>query len=138
MTLSDDLISAAERGDTKLLDTLIKPSIEAIQADLDRAASQVASKLKHGAVELLLAKGASKTSALRGYAQGGDLQHLQSYFDQGVDVNVPSSSGQTALILAARYDHLEVVKALLDNGADIHATNEDENTACLLYTSRCV
>ncbi len=40
-----------------------------------------------------------------------------------VDTNIPNLSAQTPLMLAVRQGNLQVVKLLLDHGADVHATD---------------
>ena len=47
----------------------------------------------------------------------------------GAEVNAVDNDGNTALILAARKGHIEVVKALLDNRTDVDTGNEACNTA---------
>jgi ankyrin repeat protein len=43
---------------------------------------------------------------------------LQAAFDNHVDVNSLSSSGESALILAIQHTHLDAVRALLAHGAN--------------------
>ena len=48
--------------------------------------------------------------------------------DHGADVNRPSSAGQTPLILAAVGGHKELVKVLLEAGANPRAVNSHGQT----------
>jgi ankyrin repeat protein len=55
----------------------------------------------------------------------GDVNSMLKVLELGVDVN-------TALILAAEKGYAEVVKALLDKGADINVRSDDGSTALIL------
>lgn len=56
--------------------------------------------------------------ALRAAASHGDVAVVGELLAQGVDVDDASEYGATALVLAALNGHPEVVRALLDAGAD--------------------
>lgn len=45
------------------------------------------------------------------------------------DIEASDANGNTALLLAARYEHKEVVRLLLKNGADVEASDENGQTA---------
>lgn len=66
-----------------------------------------------------------------GSAGSGDLQTVQELLkDGGVDVNVHGSfGGPTALIVAARLGHVEIVKTLLAHGAEVNAEDDYGQTA---------
>ncbi len=57
-------------------------------------------------------------------AYRGDLAEMKALFAEGVDVNASTGGGghetDPALIVAAGEGHIEVVKFLLDNGADVN------------------
>ncbi len=50
----------------------------------------------------------------------GDLEIVKKFIEYGVDVN-ESSDGVTPLMLAARYNKVEIMKFLLENGANVDA-----------------
>lgn len=49
-------------------------------------------------------------------------------FDHGADIMAVNNAGWTPLDWAAEQGHIEVVKTLLDSGADITMANIDEQT----------
>jgi hypothetical protein len=60
-------------------------------------------------------------------AISGELDIAKELVDEGVDVNVQSSEGQTALTKAAEFEHYDIVMFLLNNGAT-HQACEEGNT----------
>src|SRR5215467_14021541 len=51
-------------------------------------------------------------------ARKGDVAALKTFLDHGVDVNAKTRYGATALSYACDKGHLEVVKLLIERGAD--------------------
>lgn len=82
-------------------------------------------------VETALAKGAKpdfffrpedQKNALHISSERGSAHIVTALLDAGANVNcVAISSKNTALILAAQFNHSEVVKILLERGADVNA-----------------
>ncbi|MCL2720281.1 MAG: ankyrin repeat domain-containing protein [Treponema sp.] len=66
------------------------------------------------------------------------FEFAKLFIQAGADVNYQYplsrdySDGMTALLHASRYDNLELVRLLVDRGADINARNRDGNTALSL------
>ena len=63
----------------------------------------------------------------------GRIEKVESYLNSNIgkkfDLNSrQSSSGRTPLSLAASENHFEIVKQLIDMGADVNFQNEDEST----------
>jgi ankyrin repeat protein len=58
----------------------------------------------------------------------GDLETVKKFIEYGADVN-QSSDGVTPLMLAARFNHVEIVKLLLEKGASIETKDEKGYTA---------
>jgi outer membrane protein assembly factor BamB len=54
-------------------------------------------------------------------ARAGDVARVTAALDKGVDVNVRTRYGATALTYAADKGHLELVKFLISRGADVNA-----------------
>jgi ankyrin repeat protein len=63
-------------------------------------------------------------------ARDGDLVDLVARLDAGVPVNLTNGAGDTLLILAAYHVHADVVRALLERGAD-HARVDDKGQTAL-------
>jgi uncharacterized protein len=58
----------------------------------------------------------------------GDVEAVKKFVTYGVNVN-ETSNGLTPLMLAARYNNVEIVKVLLANGADKKYKDEKGNDA---------
>jgi uncharacterized protein len=63
------------------------------------------------------------------HARNGDLDALVQMVDAGVPVNLTNSAGDTLLILAAYHLHADLVRALLERGADHSRVNDKGQTA---------
>ena len=66
-------------------------------------------------------------------ASNGDLAGVQEYIAAGVDINTQVEHGYTALMGAVNGFHVEVVKYLVENGADINIKNEYDMSALDSY-----
>lgn len=66
----------------------------------------------------------------------GDLERVRAEIDGGKDVNSKDIAGQTALMYASEQGRLEVVKYLVENGADVNVQSgvHGRGTA-LIYAS---
>jgi ankyrin repeat protein len=62
-------------------------------------------------------------------ARNGATDELVEHVDAGLPVNLTNSSGDTLLILAAYHKHGDLVRALLDHGADHARVNDRGQTA---------
>lgn len=54
----------------------------------------------------------------------GDVSTIKKFIEYGVDVN-ESANGVTPLMLAARYNRVEIVKLLLESGANSDAKDNN-------------
>ncbi|MCX5470025.1 ankyrin repeat domain-containing protein [Acinetobacter nematophilus] len=50
----------------------------------------------------------------------GDIEQVEQLLSQGIDPNQTDEEGYSALQAAAENDHLEIVKCLVNKGADTH------------------
>ncbi len=50
----------------------------------------------------------------------GDIEQVEQLLSQGIDANQMDEEGYSALHAAAENDHLEIVKLLVSQGADVH------------------
>ena len=62
----------------------------------------------------------SLNDGLREAARHGDLAAVKTLLAKGAEVNSATEFGATALIFAADSGHVEIVKALIDGGADVN------------------
>lgn len=58
-------------------------------------------------------------------AMFGNLAAVEAAIQTGIDVNAIGSNGETALMYAANYGHVPVIRALLDAGADPDILSEE-------------
>jgi hypothetical protein len=71
------------------------------------------------AITLLQPPALTTSEQLQEAARKGDAAAVKKLLDAGVDVNTKFRYGATALFYACDHGHLEVVKVLLDKGADL-------------------
>ncbi|HSD27558.1 MAG TPA: ankyrin repeat domain-containing protein, partial [Vicinamibacteria bacterium] len=62
-----------------------------------------------------------REESLRAAAAAGDIAQVRALLDAGVAIDAPARHGHTALIFAAEKGHLEVVRLLVERGADKNA-----------------
>ncbi len=72
---------------------------------------------------LLIAQAGATPDALFDAARSGDRARVTQMLDAGVSVNAKARYDATALMFAADKGHLEVVRLLIDRGADVNATD---------------
>ena len=70
-------------------------------------------------ISLAQAPPLTKAEQLQDAARKGDAATVKKLIDEGVDVNTKFRYGATAIFYATDHGHLEVVKVLLDKGADL-------------------
>lgn len=58
----------------------------------------------------------------------GDIETVKKFVEYGADVN-ELSNGMTPLMIAARYNRVEIIKLLLANGAKLNTKDEKGFTA---------
>ena len=62
-------------------------------------------------------------------ARGGKSAELLDFVDQGIPVNLTNAQGDSLLILAAYNDHEDLVRGLLERGAEVDRVNDRGQTA---------
>jgi uncharacterized protein len=63
------------------------------------------------------------------HLRNGDRDRLLEHLDAGVPVNLTNSAGDSLLVLAAYHRHADLVRTLLDRGADHARVNDKGQTA---------
>ena len=58
-----------------------------------------------------------------------DIEGVKKLIADGVDINIQSKNGYTALIIASYHGYTEIVKILFEEGADINIQNNEGDTA---------
>ena len=92
----------------------------------EQLAEQQASREKQTAAQQLAYKNKDFLEA----AERGDLPAVESLIAKGTDVNA-QYNGVTALMAASLHGHTQVVRVLLDNGADVNGKTANQATALI-------
>ncbi|MGB7209617.1 MAG: ankyrin repeat domain-containing protein, partial [Pyrinomonadaceae bacterium] len=58
-----------------------------------------------------------------------DAEMMRLLISHGANPNAKNKTGRTALMIAAEHGSSETVRALLENGADVHVTTKKRQTA---------
>src|SRR5688572_30504831 len=61
-------------------------------------------------------------------ARQGNVDAVKLFLDAGMNTEVKTRDGQTPLMVAALGNQIDVVKLLLENGADVNARNKFDGT----------
>ena len=64
----------------------------------------------------------------------GDIRNSTHLVERGMDVNVQSDNGMTALMIASEAGHVELIEMLYWTGADVNIQNSVGDTALILAT----
>ena len=65
-------------------------------------------------------------------AQKGDVEAAKMFLSEGIDINALDKEGQTALMRASLFGHPEMVKLLLDKGADVKIRSKETQGTALM------
>ena len=127
------LHSAAEGGNEVIIETLLSSGLDIDSRGNDGTTPLMvaAAKGDEKTVDLLLSKGADPhlknfigRNLLHAAAEGGNISIVKSMLSRGIDIDSKDdeSSSVTPLIIAVKENHVEVMKYLLQKGADISLT----------------
>ena len=67
----------------------------------------------------------------------GDAETVNALLNAGANVNAQNKNGRTALMQAAIYRHIKVIKILLDRGANIGVKDINGMTALICAAWYC-
>jgi hypothetical protein len=65
-----------------------------------------------------------------------DLKTVKEYLDKGIDLERKNENGNTALMISSSPFNLDVVKLLVENGANLNAFNNEGKTVLTLLRTR--
>ncbi len=75
-------------------------------------------------------------TGIRGYdgdffdaVEFGDIETMELYFSEEIDLNVKDARGRTVLMLAASYGNRDVIHWLLNKGTDVQIADAQGRTA---------
>jgi len=154
------LLYAAEKGDLALVQALIKRGVDVNAAKNMYGMTALMWASEKGHMEILrelLAQGANVNAArttdgctaLLFATQHGQTEIVHELLERGADLNAAihvnppkeinndwivgarTKNGTTPLILASHFGHLEIVRALLNKGANVNASTDDGKTALM-------
>ena len=75
---------------------------------------------------------AKRDSAFREAARRGDVAEVTRLLAKGANVDARDFRGQTSLLIAVGFRHIEVARILLKNGANVHAKDHEGTSALQL------
>ena len=76
------------------------------------------------------------TDDLLAATRKGDLAQVKALLDKGVSVNAKSSYGQTAMFFACDRGYTEIVKLLIERGADVNVEDTFYHASALSWAAR--
>ncbi len=134
------LHQAVQFGSAPVVEALLDQGAN-IEAEDDRGSRPLDMVLFNDSlemVELLLARGADPNAKpyLLSAARSGNPGLARLLLDNGGNTEFINAAGETALHHAAMNDFLEVVRVLLDRGADIEARDDVIRRTALLYAAQ--
>ena len=65
-------------------------------------------------------------------AEKGDIEAAKMFISEGININACDKEGQSALMRASLFGHTEMVKLLLDKGADIKIRSKETQSTALM------
>ena len=140
------LHSAAEGGNEVIIETLLSSGLDIDSRGNDGTTPLMvaAAKGQEKTVNLLLSKGADPhlrnfmgRNLLHAAAEGGNSSIMRSMLSYDIDINSKDDeSSVTPLMIAVKRNHVEVVKYLLQKGADISLTTESNKRNALHIASQ--
>ena len=123
MSDEDDLMAAVKANDGKSVASILDRNPFLVRMRTPNG-TILLTAIYHGArdaTQILLARTAEDALTLYEAAATGNARRLKTILGQSrVRVNTPNAEGFTALALAAFFGHVEAVKVLLENGADVN------------------
>ncbi len=139
-----NIFEAAATGNTQVLQELLQqqPMLAQEFATDGFTALQLAAFFGHAeAMKVLLVAGANPSSFSKGYLKTSPLlaalaspkpNNAQMLIEAGADLNVRGDSGFTPLHSAATVGAVQMLKLLLQHGANAQVTNDNGETALML------
>ncbi|XEV04947.1 hypothetical protein FSHL1_010234 [Fusarium sambucinum] len=102
-----------------------------VSSTLEFGASTIAKEKEKGTISRR-----SPNDQLIACARHGNMTQMTRFLDEGVDINVLSTSGRSALSVAAEHGHQHLVNLILERGALLDLQDSNGETA-LWWASQC-
>jgi len=82
------------------------------------------------------AREGGKMGALKEAAENGDLAVVQKLVAENVNIDTTNDEGRTPLHMSIKTNHRAITIFLIENGADIHARDQEDNFSPLHYAAQ--
>nr|XP_058942638.1 putative ankyrin repeat protein RF_0381 [Pocillopora verrucosa] len=141
----NSLHCAAMGGNEAIIETLLSSGLDINSRSNDGTTPlmMAAATGQEKTVDLLLSKGADPhlknfmgRNLLHAAAEGGNSSIVMRALSCDIDINSKDDCSATPLIIAVKQNHIEIVKYLLQKGADISLTTEDKKRNALHIASQ--
>lgn len=137
------LMSAVDSGQVAKLTLVLSESVDVnVETANGRRALTIAAGLgfPSGVKSLLKAgakvdAGSPAFTALTQAVRAGSVAAVKLLLDAGANPNRSAKDGRLPLMLAARGGHDEVLRVLLDKGADVNGRNADDGSTALMWAA---
>jgi ankyrin repeat protein len=137
-SMATPLYVAAARGHTEIVRLLITAKANVNTTTTNRTTPlAIATRNGHTEIAQIIQEKINELNEqLLNASQNGNLTEIKNVLTQGAEINFRNNKGDTALYLAAHYNHPEIVQQLIDSGADINLTNNEGETPLFVASGK--
>lgn len=127
-----NIFEAIQKGDTNFTKTFINNGGNVnITDESGYTALFMSAIMKRFDIVKMLKQNKAKTDFFTEIAIG-DIKTISKYLEEGININSVSEHGHQALMLAAHQGHVEIIKLLIDKGANINGKHKISGNTALI------